>query len=93
METTKQATTTTTKQCKNCKEVKPLTEFYRHNAYPDGRIHRCKTCVSEQEKKKRGSITKKEDKLREFWKYSIHPITGYAFTIYNDRHKLRNQKK
>lgn len=32
------------KRCSVCKEYKPLTEFYRNSAKPDGRSHRCKPC-------------------------------------------------
>lgn len=34
----------TTKQCTQCKEVKPLTDYYRHKSAPDGHIQICAIC-------------------------------------------------
>lgn len=34
------------KPCRGCNIVKPLTEFHRNNASRDGRITRCKACIS-----------------------------------------------
>jgi len=36
------------KQCTKCKEVKPLSEFYKHKAGKDGLTSYCKSCIREQ---------------------------------------------
>jgi nitrate/TMAO reductase-like tetraheme cytochrome c subunit len=33
-----------TKQCKTCREEKPLTEFYKNKAYTGGYRPTCKAC-------------------------------------------------
>ncbi len=34
------------KTCKQCKILKPLTEFYKHKFGKDGYLNKCKKCVS-----------------------------------------------
>lgn len=36
------------KQCRNCKESKPLTEFFKDKGLLDGRANTCKLCKQEQ---------------------------------------------
>lgn len=36
------------KQCKQCGECKPITEFYKHPANSDGLLGQCKACVRER---------------------------------------------
>jgi hypothetical protein len=43
----------TTKVCKKCKEVKPLTDFYKHPKTRDGKFHICKVCEIERGRKYR----------------------------------------
>jgi hypothetical protein len=38
------------KQCRKCSKEKPLTEFYKAKAYPDGHRAQCKTCYNEVRK-------------------------------------------
>lgn len=38
------------KECKKCKEVKPLTDFHKHKRTRDGRYNTCKACCNERTK-------------------------------------------
>lgn len=49
-----------TKFCKNCREEKSLTEFYRHNETADGLFSICKSCFSIKQ-------TEKAEKNRKKW--------------------------
>jgi hypothetical protein len=39
------------KLCKNCKEIKPLSDFYDHKCTSDGKHTWCKSCVCASKKK------------------------------------------
>lgn len=34
------------KRCTECREIKPLNQFYRRSTAKDGRVSRCKLCKS-----------------------------------------------
>jgi len=40
-----------TKQCKRCKEIKPIDDFYRVDDYADGHIKLCSVCTRADQKK------------------------------------------
>jgi hypothetical protein len=41
------------KRCKVCKKRKALAEFYQHANNQDGRLHKCKSCISRSQKARR----------------------------------------
>ena len=41
------------KNCICCKEQKPLTEFYKHQAMGDGHLNKCKECIKAATKRNR----------------------------------------
>ena len=51
------------KKCPKCEETKPLDDFHRCSAKPDGRISNCKKCVSEYAKKYRAENAEHRSKL------------------------------
>ena len=51
------------KQCNDCKEVKPLTEFYRHPGGSHGVGVKCKFCCIKREKERR---LRKIDEIRAY---------------------------
>jgi hypothetical protein len=40
------------KQCKQCREIKPLEELVKNKAMKDGRLNKCKLCYAINQKKK-----------------------------------------
>ena len=51
------------KTCFKCNSVKPLTEFYKHNAMADGFLNKCRVCAKEDATKHR---SKNIEKVREY---------------------------
>ena len=61
------------KQCNNCKQTKPLKDFWRHNVYKDGRWAECAECCKVKKRKyKFGFLRKNPDTINKFKK----PIVG-----------------
>ena len=57
------------KECKKCKEVKPLTDFHKHKRARDGRYNTCKVCCYERNKewkKKNSSRVKELERNRKY---------------------------
>ena len=51
------------KQCFKCREVRPLSEFYRHPAMADGLLGKCKDCTKKDVTENRG---KNIDRIRAY---------------------------
>jgi len=41
-----------TKKCKQCEEIKPLSEYYKHPETSDGHLNKCKECKKELAKQR-----------------------------------------
>ncbi len=54
-----------TKTCNECKQEKPVTEFFRDKAFKDGYYSRCKTCKTTSVLEYRA---KKKDKYNQYMK-------------------------
>jgi hypothetical protein len=59
-----------TKVCSQCNKEKPITEFWKHKRYPDGRLPYCSDCGYQQHKRYRetpeGKVKYEEGKKRFF---------------------------
>ena len=51
------------KKCPKCEETKPLDDFHRSSAKPDGRVPNCKKCVSEYAKEYRTENAEHRSKM------------------------------
>lgn len=56
------------RECSNCKEIKPLDEFYNDKNRKDGKTSRCKECVN------------KADRCRKYECICDNPKCGKTFT-------------
>lgn len=61
-----------TKQCRKCKTVKPLSEFYKRASHPDGRHSWCKPCMKERSLKWHYENPKKRKAIMLKWRKK-HP--------------------
>ena len=48
------------KQCRECEQVLPFSEFYAHSRMADGRLNYCKLCVKSRISRKRWENIEKE---------------------------------
>lgn len=89
------------KQCTKCKEVKPVSEFYKHPRYKDGYRRWCKACdkadVVRWRKTPNGKVLRKQqvkkyretDKYKRCYDHWHHSEKGLLFRQENRRkHRL-----
>jgi len=77
------------KQCKRCKENKPLHEFHVHHRMKDGHLNFCKDCT-----RKRISLYGKTERGKEVdKKRNQNPERKKKVCVYGRRSKLKYQKK
>lgn len=55
------------KKCCQCKKIKPLDQFYKHETNKDGRRNKCKCCEIKACKKRKAK--KKADPLDKFYNF------------------------
>lgn len=68
------------KVCRECKVEKPLSEFYVHKAMLDGHLNKCKECVKQRVKNKRGEKEREYDKKRSSLPHRVKARKEYAKT-------------
>lgn len=49
------------KQCKTCKEKKPISDYSRHPQNVDGYFTECKDCVKQRTIKRKAEIEKRKE--------------------------------
>lgn len=80
------------KQCRECREVKNLFEFYKHQQMTDGYLNKCKSCVKSRVKKHRSENIEKTrayDRQRGGLPHRVSARKAYART---EAHKLSCRK-
>jgi hypothetical protein len=56
------------KQCKNCKELKPLELFHNDSRNKDGKQNKCRVCTNEQRSQHRKQNAEQHKQAVEAWK-------------------------
>jgi ribosomal protein S27AE len=80
------------KTCFKCRQIKPLTEFYKHSAMGDGHLNKCKSCTRADVRNNRQA---KADQYREFDRqraqlpHRVEARKAYAQTEAGKQSKLR----
>ena len=78
------------KQCKACKQEKPISEFYAHKSTKDRLISICKACHSEKSKKRRETPENKERSrlATERWRKNPKNKRSYLSSKYKARYGI-----
>ncbi len=85
------AKTVITKNCSACKQIKPLSEFYKHSGTNDGYQNYCKVCGLEYGKKHSQTESRKTYQKGYIKEYRIcHPAQHKAKDAVN--HAVRDGK-
>lgn len=74
------------KQCFVCKNIKKLTEFYKHPDMPDGTVNKCKEC-NKKENKENWWLKREEKRAYDMYRhrYSVNRIFSHRFNGIKER--------
>jgi hypothetical protein len=71
------------KLCFKCNEIKPLTEFYKHNKMLDGTINKCRSCTKldvKNNRNKKIDYYREKDRLRARSSLCMEKMQAYQKT-------------